>query len=107
MTRQKKGEMMKNETQNETQFVVERIEVDAVSAIDLREELAKADKPVEAYQITRLNSDGFRDCVPAHMIWFPDAGRAGIEWGADASWTDAHDPQDAAERYFGVGGKEM
>lgn len=90
-----------------TQFVLEEISVDDVTALDLREEITKATTPVEAYHIVRIKPDGYRDSVPGVMLWFPNDGRAGIEWGGDADWTDAVDPQDAAERYFGIDRKEM
>jgi hypothetical protein len=41
------------------------------------------------------------------ILYFPEIGRAGIAWGADANWTDAESVEDALERYFGVDGKTM
>lgn len=41
------------------------------------------------------------------ILYLPYCGRAGIAWGADASWTDCNSAQDALERYFGINGKEI
>ena len=42
-----------------------------------------------------------------HVLWFPDAGRAGIIHGGNPVWTDADSVQDALERYFGDEEKEI
>ena len=93
-------------TQQIKSVAVEATDLDKISAIDLRK-IAATEGGYEAYILTPVGADGYRQSVAAQMIWHAEAGRAGIAWGADADWTDAQSPEDAAERFFGINDKEM
>jgi len=73
--------------------------------LDLRREaavaIARGEGPVELLAAGAYNAEA------VEVLYFPASGRAGVAWGADAAWTDADGADDALERYFGVGGKEM
>jgi hypothetical protein len=43
----------------------------------------------------------------ADLLYVSPLGRAGIAWGADPDWTYAESPEDAVERYLGLGDKAM
>lgn len=87
---------------------LESIELAEVTAIDLSK-IAADEGGYEAFHVVPIRTDGLRgrNETQVVMIWHPQALRAGIAWGADADWTDAASAQDAAERFFGIGGKEM
>lgn len=89
-----------------TDISVETTDLDTINAIDLSK-IAAEEGGYAAYLIIPIGDDGYRQSVAAQMIWHSEAGRAGIAWGADASWTDAVSPEDAAERFFGLNDKEM
>lgn len=93
-------------SQKITSVAIEQVEMDRITAVDLNKIAAK-EGGYTAYRLTPIGTDGFRQSVAAQMIWHEEAGRAGIAWGADGSWTDASSPEDAAERFFGIDDKEM
>jgi hypothetical protein len=84
------------------EVIIETCGLDAITALDLRDEIEQARlnaAPIEAYCLTELDAEGFRKSVTGSMLWYPALGRAGIEWGSDAQWTDASSPEDALCRY--------
>jgi hypothetical protein len=103
----KAGTAREENTMKVASIVVERVDMDRITACDLLAEVAEAESGYEAYHITPIKPDGYRESTCAQMIWHAEAGRAGIEYGANAQWTDASSPKDAAERFFGIDGKEM
>lgn len=77
-------------------------ETDQTAALDLAAEAQKAQEqgePHTLYRVEILRDDGTRDSAAGTMLWFPEACRAGIAWGADASWTDANTPEEAIRRF--------
>ena len=71
-------------------------EADSLTALDLNEEIRRADADGEPYEtyILRLH-DGGTEQSDAQLLYFPGAGRAGIAWGGDADWMDADSPDEA------------
>jgi hypothetical protein len=76
-----------------------------ITSLDLRQEMMAY--LAAGHEDAEFLRAGAYNAVAVEVIYFPDSGRAGIAWGADASWTDADSVQDGLERYFGIGGKEM
>jgi hypothetical protein len=78
---------------------------DRIRSCDLRvrasEHLAGGGQPVQY-----LRAAGC-DAAAVEVVYLPDDGRAGVDRGGGASWTDAGDPDDALERYLGLNGKGM
>ncbi len=93
-------------TQQIANVEVVATESGSITACDLRRILAD-ETGYASYLLIPIGEDGYRQPVAAQMIWHAESGRAGIEFGADASWTDATSPEDAAERFFGINGKQM
>lgn len=78
---------------------------DDISAIDLREE-----DPISAIyaQVSfKLEGKEFFEETGPEILYYPDEGRAGIAWDADAEWTDAHSIENAIDRFFDLDGWEM
>lgn len=77
--------------------------VEELTATDLREEaeaaLAAGDRP-EAERIIMYKPDGReRGGDIPQALYLPDAGRGGVAWGADASWTDCDSMADLVARW--------
>ena len=83
--------------------------LDALTACDLRKE-ARSDIPsagkAVAYRVTVAREgepEDSQEAEAAEMLWYPEIGRGGVAWGADATWTDADGPEDCAERVLVTG----
>jgi len=44
--------------------------------------------------------DGGTEETTAEMLFYPDAGRAGVAWGGMADWFDAGSPEEAARLWI-------
>ncbi len=86
---------------------VEPIEWFEINAVDLSRVIERNAGNWATYKIVPIGEDGYRQSPVAEMIFANDSKRAGIAWNGDTQWTDATDPVDAAERFFGIYGKEM
>ena len=84
---------------------VNSIDLAHLSASDLQEEARLADRLGNDYECYIAVVENSPENV--QMFWLSGANRAGIAWGADAVWTDADSPEDALERFLGIGGKEI
>ena len=78
-------------TKNETLIACDPSDL---PAIDLQSEACALSEPCECYTI-----DFPAVAEVGSLLWIPAQNRAGIAWGADASWTDATSPEDALERF--------
>lgn len=82
---------------------LEQINPAEISATDLHDEaqelIAQGTQGVEAYILHLWTPEGKMYPEGAEVL-FVSYGRAGIAWGADAQWTDARSPEDAAERWI-------
>lgn len=74
---------------------------------DLADEILTYGAGWQRYEATPLTADGYRHQPVIELLWYEDAGRAGLASGGDAVWTDAQSPEDALERYLGIDGKEI
>lgn len=79
-------------------FALIPVNADEIAATDLHSEAANG-----GFDCYRVESG---DTAEIGWLIFAD-GRAGVAWGGDAQWTDASSAEDAAERFLGLGGKEM
>lgn len=78
-----------------------------IQATDLRAEaLAYLTDPDYVGGLTYLRAGAYNE-EALEILYFPESGRAGVAWGADAQWTDADSADDALEHYFGVDDKDM
>lgn len=75
------------------EFALVAVEPEVIGATDLRK--LAADLCCEAYAIHAAGS-----AEVGWVLFAPDAGRAGVAFGADAQWTDAASAEDAVERFF-------
>ena len=85
------------------EILIEACEPHSIIACDLAAEIAAAEAAgiaVETFRLTALDESGYRRSVTGSMFWFCESHRAAIEWGADASWTDAASPENAVRWYF-------
>lgn len=82
---------------------VEPVDLEKISATDLREEAEGCS--TEEYSCYLVDVDESPEKV--QLLWLHGVMRAGITWGADATWTDADSPIDALERYFGINDKTV
>jgi len=78
---------------------------DDISAIDLREENPLS--AIYAHVSIKLECKEFFEETGPEILYYPDERRAGISWGADAEWTDAHSIENAIERFFNLNGWAM
>lgn len=69
---------------------------DQITATDIGKEVARCEGQGEEYELYSLDEEGKAEY--GQMIYFPASGRAGIAWGADATWTDCTCAEDAIER---------
>ena len=68
-----------------------------ITALDLNEEATEAvanGQPVEHAQYHNEETD-----LRLEVVYFPEAGRAGVCAGGDSEWTDADSAEDAIDRY--------
>jgi hypothetical protein len=74
---------------------------EGITALDLNDEMQRAEQDGAAYEthVIRLH-DGGTEQSDAQLLYFPDAGRAGIAWGGDADWFDANSPTEAVEAWL-------
>ena len=93
-------------TMQVTDIAVEATALDNIKATDLKTIIGN-EGGFEGFRVVPIGSDGYRQSVVAEMIWHRTSARAGIAYGAEAQWTDCDGAQDAAERFFGLNGKEM
>lgn len=76
-----------------TEYTITKCTPAEIEAIDLAIEIEESEMAAEAAHVQ------IGDCAEtADVVYFPDAGRGGVAWGADATWTDAADIQDTVRR---------
>ena len=86
-------------------YSLSQIPVDDLTAIDLREAVAKPYSYAQAYAVTLYDNEGAK-AEGAQMVIL-DGCRAGIAQRADADWTECDSPEDAIERWLGINDKVM
>ena len=65
-----------------------------------RDQMDRDGTPSDVYTILLYDERGYQlNCELPVMLYVQGEGRAGIAWGADADWTDADSPEDAARRW--------
>lgn len=78
------------------------IPLEQVSASDLRAEIEtcrRMDEPCEAYRIRLIGASGYEQAAStAEVLYLPDVGRGGVDWGGGAGWTDADTPEEVVWR---------
>lgn len=74
---------------------------EALSACDLRD-YAREEPGGECYRV-----DVQDQAERIDVLYYPDAGRAGLACGGDAVWTDCDSVEDAVERYLNINGKKI
>ena len=80
-------------------FQYEEINVDDLTATDLREESEEyAQKEAGTQQAYRIFIEDSPEAADA--LYLPDAGRMGIAWGADATWADVPDVETGIDLYL-------
>jgi hypothetical protein len=80
-----------------TDFYLEPIDPSELSALDLQQELQQAESdcgPAETYRLRMAEGNP----SVGNLLYYPQIGRAGVEWGADAIWTDCSSAEDAVRR---------
>ena len=92
-----------------TEYKMYQIDLADVSSFDLQKEIA--DNPDitdwQAFSFYEYDDQEYEKSVSGTCLYSKTIGRAGIEYGADAAWTDCDDEDDAMDRYFENDGKEM
>ena len=94
----------------EATYKLYKIDIKEIGSIDLQEEITANPEVTdwEAFVFVLFDKNGYEETARrGTVLYSPTIGRAGIEWGAGASWTDCVDEDDAMERYFEKNGKEM
>lgn len=84
---------------NPNNYIITPVKFVSYSDLAREGEDARANgETVEFFRVEILE-DGYLDSVAGAMAWFPDAGRAGLAWGGDATWVDATSPENAIENF--------
>lgn len=72
-----------------------------LSATDLREEAAQAVADGHTIELGRVVCQDEAEAI--EVLYIVEDQRAGLAWGADASWTDAESLEEAVQRFLGDG----
>lgn len=80
-----------------SEWALESINLEDVSATDLRREGYEAEQEGSDYAAYRLWH--YPTQRVGYLVFFPEAGRAGIADGGDAVWTDAKNAEEALSRW--------